>query len=47
MKNVLILIKKLDLHGEWLTALELKFIADTSELLNKCVDREIIQSTID
>ena len=32
-------------EGEWLTAPELKFLADTSELLNSCVDKKIMQQT--
>lgn len=32
--------------GEWLTADELKFLADTSTLLNKCVDRNFLQNAV-
>jgi len=33
--------------GEWLTAEELKLLADTSELLNSCIDRKFMQSAVD
>ena len=29
-------------EGEWLTAEELKYLANTSELLNKCVDKNLM-----
>ena len=29
-------------EGEWLTAEELKFLANTSELLNNCCDRKLM-----
>ena len=32
--------------GEWLTAEELKFITDTSNLMNSCLDKKYVQSTI-
>lgn len=31
------------MDGEHLTALELEFLANTSELLNKCIDKEYMQ----
>ncbi|EDK31720.2 IQ calmodulin-binding motif protein (macronuclear) [Tetrahymena thermophila SB210] len=33
--------------GEWLTAEELKLLANTSELLNSCIDRKFMQSAVD
>ena len=33
-------------EGEWLSTEELKFLADTSSLLNKCVDRKFLQDAI-
>ena len=29
-------------EGEWLTSEELKFLANTSEILNRCVDRKLM-----
>jgi hypothetical protein len=33
--------------GEELTARELEFLANTSELLNRCVDRSFVQTSVD
>lgn len=33
--------------GEWLTAEELKLLANTSDLLNSCIDRKFMQSAVD
>ena len=33
-------------EGDWLTAEEIKFLADTSELLNSCVDRRYLQNAV-
>lgn len=33
--------------GEWLTAEELKLLANTSELLNSCIDRKFMQNAVD
>ena len=34
-------------EGGWLTAEEIKFLADTSELLNACVDRKSIEHSVE
>ncbi len=34
------------MEGEWLTADELKFLADTSKLLNSCIDKNYVQRTV-
>ncbi|KAL4470848.1 hypothetical protein ABPG72_016394 [Tetrahymena utriculariae] len=33
-------------NGEWLTEEELKFLANTSELLNSCVDKDFMQKAV-
>ena len=30
------------MEGAWMTAEELKYLAETSELLNKCLDKKFI-----
>lgn len=34
------------MEGNWLTADELKFLANTSDLLNSCIDRKFVQQSI-
>jgi len=32
--------------GEWLTSEELRFLANTSELLNSCIDKDYMQKAV-
>lgn len=36
----------IDQNGEWLTAQEMKFLANTSQLLNQCVDQNFIKNAV-